>query len=80
MRDFDTTQRAFAVRHAPICCTIHADEPDHPNLAVKLTVRCRLNPVQLRVLPALGHQFVMGANFNQPRSVEHDDQIGHAHR
>src|SRR5215467_12075231 len=42
-------------------------------------VRSRLDAVELRVLAALGHEFLMCPDFSETGAVEHDDEIGHAH-
>ena len=40
--------------------------------------RC-LNRIELRVLPAPGHQLFVRSDFGDARAVEDDDEIGHAH-
>ena len=42
-------------------------------------VGSRLDAVQLRVLPAFRSQLVVCADFRDASTVEHDDQVGHAH-
>src|SRR5713226_92972 len=44
------------------------------------SVRGGLDAVQLRVLTAFGHQFIVRADLHESRTVEYDDEIGHAHR
>ena len=40
----------------------------------------RLDPVQLCVLTALGHEVLMAADLDDSGPVEDDDEVGHAHR
>ncbi len=47
---------------------------------ILLAVRRGLDAVQLGVLAALGHQFVVRADLDCVRTVQHDDHVGHAHR
>jgi hypothetical protein len=39
----------------------------------------RLDAIQLRVMTFPGHQFIVCADFHQPRAVQHEDEVGHAH-
>src|SRR5688500_18029223 len=40
----------------------------------------RLDAVQLRIGAALRHQVLVGADLGHAGAVEHDDEVGHAHR
>src|SRR5262249_1130210 len=66
-------------------CQIRTCEPRDTKLArcgegQKLPVGGGLNSVEVGVLTALGHQLVVGSHFDEPRAVEYDDEVGHAHR
>lgn len=39
-----------------------------------------LNSIQLRVLPPPAHEFLVRAELDEAGAVEHDDEVGHAHR
>ena len=45
-----------------------------------LSIRRRLNAVELRILPALGDKRVVRSGFHDPGSVQHDDEIRHPYR
>lgn len=42
-------------------------------------IRGCLNSVKLGILPALSHQVFVRSHLDQPRAIEHQDQVRHAH-
>ena len=45
-----------------------------------LAIRSGLDTIQLRVVPFSGHEFFVCAHLHQACAIQHDDQVGHAHR
>src|SRR5262245_57048364 len=56
------------------------DEALAPLYAAALPVSSRLDPVQLCVLTALRQQLLVSTHFHQARSIQHHDEVRHAHR
>ena len=46
--------------------------------APRLTIGRRLNVVQFRIMSPFGYEFLMGAEFEEARTLEHDDEVRHA--
>lgn len=51
----------------------HEEEKEEEDSENALTVRSSLYIIQLRVVPAFGLQFVMAADFQDPRAFKYDD-------
>src|SRR5262245_27324776 len=60
-------------------CARRARSSADPRTVPRLAIRGRLDPVQLGVLSAPVHQLLVGAELHEPRAVQDDDQVRHAH-